>query len=142
MMPTRCIPCALTQRSPMPTGSAWAVFRARTAQFTPPPWMEPVISTLVATLRSSEMCLPPTSPNGTGAVGPRWARGMNNAVLALAVPGNEVYAGGYFTNAGGIAADYIAKWDGSSWTALGSGMNGAVFALAVLGGDVYAGVYF
>src|SRR5207237_8615636 len=36
----------------------------------------------------------------------------------------------------------IAKWDGSSWTALGSGVNYAVYALAVSGSDLYAGGTF
>lgn len=31
-----------------------------------------------------------------------------------------VYAGGNFTDAAGSGADYIAKWDGASWTAVGS----------------------
>jgi hypothetical protein len=40
-------------------------------------------------------------------------------------------------------ANHIAKWDGSSWSALGSGMNGGVSALAVDGsGNVYAGGNF
>ena len=38
--------------------------------------------------------------------------------------GTNLYAGGYFTTAGGVPANYIAKWDGSAWSALGSGMNG------------------
>ena len=50
--------------------------------------------------------------------------------------------GGYFTTAGGMPANYIAKWDGSAWSALGSGMNGVVYALAVSGTDLYAGGYF
>jgi hypothetical protein len=48
--------------------------------------------------------------------------------------GPELYAGGYFFTAGGVAASQIAKWDGSSWTALGSGIGGGfseVRALAV-----------
>jgi len=45
--------------------------------------------------------------------------------------GEALYAGGQFTTAGGGAANRIARWDGTSWTALGSGMNGIVWALAV-----------
>jgi len=60
----------------------------------------------------------------------------------VAVSGTDVYAGGYFTTAGGSTANYIAKWDGSSWSALGSGMNERVFALAVSGSDLYAGGRF
>ena len=61
---------------------------------------------------------------------------------ALAVSGSDVYAGGDFTTAGGSAANNIAKWDGSSWSALGSGMNSSVHALAVSGSDLYAGGSF
>ncbi len=63
-------------------------------------------------------------------------------VDALAVSGSDLYAGGYFTNAGGIAAHCIAKWDGSSWLPLGSGMGGDVYALAVAGSNLYVGGRF
>jgi hypothetical protein len=57
--------------------------------------------------------------------------------------GSEVYAGGAFTTAGGLPANFIAKWNGMSWSALGTGMNNSVYALAVDGsGNVYAGGYF
>ena len=46
-------------------------------------------------------------------------------VMALAVSGNNLYAGGNFTSAGGVAATNIAKWNGSAWSALGSGIGGA-----------------
>src|SRR5205085_669452 len=36
----------------------------------------------------------------------------------------------------------IAKWDGSSWSALGSGVDDIVYALAVSGSDLYAGGQF
>jgi hypothetical protein len=70
--------------------------------------------------------------------------GLNDYVYAIAISGNNVYVGGYFTNAGGIAnADGIAKWDGTAWSALGSGIStGAVYTITVNGTDVYAGGYF
>jgi len=60
-------------------------------------------------------------------------------VHALTVSGKVLYAGGYFTTAGGNAANYIAKWNGSSWSALGSGVDFIVYALAMSGSNVYAG---
>jgi hypothetical protein len=63
-------------------------------------------------------------------------------VYALAVSGSHLYVGGNFTTGGGSPANYIAQWDGSSWTALGSGANNQVVALAVSGSDLYAGGYF
>src|SRR5207244_1526278 len=71
--------------------------------------------------------------------------GTYPSVSALAVSGSEVYAGGNFATAGGSAANYIAKWNGSSWSALGSGMGGterdvpALEAPAAKGGEVCAG---
>src|SRR5205823_4917869 len=58
--------------------------------------------------------------------------------------GSDLYAGGNFTMAGGSAATSIARWNGSSWTTLGSGIGvgvaySVVNALAVSGGDVYTG---
>ena len=67
---------------------------------------------------------------------------MNGVVQALAVAGGKLYAGGNFTTAGGSAANYIAQWDGSNWSPLGSGVNGIVQALAVSGGTLYAGGQF
>ena len=63
-------------------------------------------------------------------------------VYALAAAGNDLYAGGEFTTAGGSTVNYIAKWNGSAWSALGSGMNGYVKALAVSGSNLYAGGEF
>jgi trimeric autotransporter adhesin len=45
--------------------------------------------------------------------------------------GPALHAGGGFTAAGGVVANYAARWDGSRWTALGSGMNISVDVLAV-----------
>lgn len=64
---------------------------------------------------------------------------------ALAVAGTNVYAGGYFTAAGGTTANYLAQWNGSTWSALGSGMGGTdpfVYAVAAIGSNVYIGGAF
>ena len=54
--------------------------------------------------------------------------------------GGQPLRGGDFTTAGGVAANHIAKWDGSAWSALGSGMNGNVLALTLdSSGNLYAG---
>ncbi|MBK8982239.1 MAG: hypothetical protein IPM38_07930 [Ignavibacteria bacterium] len=47
--------------------------------------------------------------------------GMNDWVHALTVYNGELIVGGQFTSAGGIPANYIAKWNGSSWSPLGAG---------------------
>jgi hypothetical protein len=46
-----------------------------------------------------------------------------------------LYAGGPFTMIDGTSANHIAKWDGTSWSALASGLNGDVLGLAVYDDD-------
>jgi hypothetical protein len=69
---------------------------------------------------------------------------MNNIVRTLAVlPNGDLVAGGDFTTAGGVAANRVARWNGTSWSPLGSGMSSFVSALAVLpNGDLVAGGQF
>jgi len=55
----------------------------------------------------------------------------------------EVYVGGEFTSSAGVTLNGIAKWDGVSWTPLGSGVSGYVSVLLVdASGDLYAAGYF
>ena len=66
-------------------------------------------------------------------------------VRALAIQGQDLYAGGQFIHAGGVVAYNIAKWNGHRWSALGSGVRGNlehVLALGVSGSDVYVGGMF
>jgi len=75
---------------------------------------------------------------GSGVTG-----GYADGVNAIAVSGSNVYVGGRFASAGGATGTRgIAKWNGTSWSALGSGTNGAVYAIAVSGSDVYIGGQF
>jgi hypothetical protein len=69
---------------------------------------------------------------------------MNGQVNALLIgPDGTLYAGGAFTTAGGVSANYIARWNASAWVGLGTGMNSNVLALAaVSSGALYAGGAF
>lgn len=75
--------------------------------------------------------------------------GMNAEVCSLTVfddgsgGGPTLYAGGRFKTAGGVSANHIAKWNGSTWSPLGSGTDKAVFASTVFddggGSALYVG---
>jgi hypothetical protein len=74
----------------------------------------------------------------------------NSSVNALTVYNGNLIAGGEFANAGGIPANYIADWSGSSWSALSTGMGNSfpppappyVYALTVYGDKLIAGGWF
>ncbi len=86
--------------------------------------------------------------------GSRWStlgtglsNGLNGVeVRAFAISGGALYVGGRFNEAGGQPANNVARWNGSSWSSLGTGVgdefSGVVRALAVIGGDLYAGGRF
>lgn len=79
-------------------------------------------------------------PNNSGT-------GITGIVNAIAeAPNGDIYIGGNFTNAGGVAeADYLCKWDGNSITSVtgASDFTGNVNALAVdARGNLYIGGIF
>lgn len=69
-----------------------------------------------------------------------------SVVTAIATSGSDMYAGGNFTNASGVAdADYIARWDGNGWHALDSGIKtypSSVSAITADGNNIYVGGSF
>ncbi len=77
--------------------------------------------------------------------------GTNLGVAALAVyddgGGAALFAAGYFTTAGGLSSNHVARWNGASWstltTASGTGVNALASALAVYddggGPELYVG---
>jgi hypothetical protein len=70
--------------------------------------------------------------------------GLNDICITLVTDkyGN-VYAGGLFTQAGKTPVNYIAKWNGESWSALGTGLNGQCNSLVIdTAGNLYAGGRF
>jgi WD40 repeat protein len=73
--------------------------------------------------------------------------GTISAVLDLAFgPDGALYVGGRFESIGGVTARGLARWDGATWSPLGSGLGGEfvnVRALAVgTDGGLYAGGLF
>ena len=74
-------------------------------------------------------------PMGSGM-----SSGSISDVYALAVlPNGDLVAGGHFTS----PAVNIARWNGSSWSAMGTGLNNAARALTVLpSGNIVAGGLF
>jgi hypothetical protein len=75
---------------------------------------------------------------------------VNKVVTELAVVGNEVFVGGWFTSAGGVSANYVARFNTqtNTWSTLGTGSSngvsggGGVGALAVVGNEVFVGGSF
>lgn len=71
--------------------------------------------------------------------------GTNGAVLAITIDANgDIYAGGSFTLAGGVAnTAKIAKWNGTAWSPLSTGLNNAPKTMAFApNGDLYIGGEF
>ena len=65
--------------------------------------------------------------------------GLVNAIVEF---NEELYVGGTFNFAGGVSANRIARWNGTTWSPLGSGMNDWVYALTVYNGELIAGGSF
>src|SRR5258706_309076 len=93
-------------------------------------------------------CQPGWLPMAGGEPG---THGTINAVVEFDEGNGPVlFAGGQFTDIGGIPATGIARWDGSHWSAVGAGLGGVwnfeVYTLAVFndgaGRALYAGGSF
>jgi hypothetical protein len=78
---------------------------------------------------------------GTGLEGTNLSNFFHGVGDALAFYGGDLVVGGNFSNAGGVGANNIARWNGSSWFPLGLGVGGGqieVKALAEYNGELYA----
>ena len=75
-------------------------------------------------------------------------QGPDNAVVTVTIlPGGDVLVGGAFANAGGASANNVARWDGTTWSAIGPGLGAGsphqVITLTTLpNGDAMAGGAF
>jgi hypothetical protein len=72
-----------------------------------------------ATVVSAQTCLPSWTALSGG--------NPDGQITSLCVfnegTGPALIASGWFTSAGGVAANHIAKWDGQHWSPLGGGLN-------------------
>ncbi|HLC39160.1 MAG TPA: PKD domain-containing protein [Patescibacteria group bacterium] len=59
-------------------------------------------------------------------------------VLSMTNYNGKLIIGGGFTTIDGVPANYIAQWDGTNWTALGTGMDSYVRALTTYQGYLVA----
>ena len=80
------------------------------------------------------------------------ANGLNDRVLSLRVfddgSGPALYAGGHFSASSSASLDSIGRWDGTTWSPLGTGMSTGAFVYALevfddgTGPALYAGGLF
>ncbi len=73
--------------------------------------------------------------------------GVDGYVYSLAVNGSSLYADGNFPDVNNPDNTFpmvnnIARWNGTTWSALGGGMNGSVYTLVASGSGIYAGGIF
>src|SRR6185436_9831216 len=83
-----------------------------------------------------------TSWHTLGASGLGDINSPNVVPHGLQVSGDSLYVAGAFSEAGGVPASNIARWDGQSWHALDSGLNRRALALTMHNGDVVVGGEF
>ena len=90
----------------------------------------------------------PCQPEWTALQGGGLDRNVRAVVVFDDGSGPALYAGGTFLNAGGVPANYVARWDAQSmvWSALGTGTDALVEDLVVFddggGPALYAGGWF
>jgi hypothetical protein len=71
------------------------------------------------------------------------SEGLNSRARELEVYGDRLYVGGLFTSAGGVAGtQYLAGWDGSAWSGLGTQPNNDVWAMVEWDGKLIVGGTF
>jgi len=64
--------------------------------------------------------------------------GFNSVVYDLEYYNGELYAAGGFTLTGATSVNYLAKWNGTGWEAVGSNnIDATVYDLEVFDGDLY-----
>ncbi len=61
------------------------------------------------------------------------------SVLSMTVAHDSLYVGGYFHSLGGVAANGIARWNGTAWAGVNANAYGTLALITTANGDVVAG---
>ncbi|MBU0741534.1 hypothetical protein KKA85_01840, partial [bacterium] len=77
-----------------------------------------------------------------GFAAPPAGQGVDDVVRVLHVHDGDLFAGGSFNDAGGVAARYVARWDSTAWHDLDTGTNNRVDALCSHKDELIAGGRF
>jgi len=112
---------------PRPTAAQWSLLRGplRSALVA----VAMLVSPLVARAQVCDWAYDPT----IGQPGLE-----NGFIYAFTDLDGDLVAGGSFETAGGVPSPGCARWDGTSWSAMGNGFSGAVYALTHFQGSLYA----
>lgn len=75
---------------------------------------------------------------------PALAQGVDDApyafVNAVIEYQNDIIITGEFASVSGVSCTYVARWNGTSWAAMGTGLPAVGKCLAIYNGELYAGV--
>lgn len=66
----------------------------------------------------------------------------NASVTAFGIFNGDLIVGGKFDTINGVAAENIAKWNGTTWAPLGQGVDSYVYALKTYNNELYAAGFF
>lgn len=61
----------------------------------------------------------------------------NTGICDMIIYNNELYIGGAFTSAGGISAQYVAKWNGNNWDSVVTGIIGTGYDFYIFNFEIY-----
>ena len=64
---------------------------------------------------------------------------MSSNCNAIAISSTDIYACGAFYNAGGAGVNFIAKYNGTTWSGLSLELNSTCRAIVILNSDIYTG---
>ncbi|MBC8426822.1 hypothetical protein H8E07_22135, partial [bacterium] len=65
--------------------------------------------------------------------------GTDAEVTSVIEYGGDLVITGFFDYVGDVAADGVARFDGTSWSAIGAGVPGDIYCSVIYGGDLYVG---